>query len=61
MTDPKCPTCKGIGWVCEAHPDKPWDRLQGCVCDAGAPCACNRAQGHEEPDTAAIFRREKPH
>ena len=24
MTNPKCPICFGIGWVCENHPDKPW-------------------------------------
>lgn len=41
--NPNCPTCKGVGWVCEAHPSKPWaDTIpDGCTCSAGMPCrAC---------------------
>jgi hypothetical protein len=30
MTDPKCPICFGIGWVCENHPEKAWDEDLGC-------------------------------
>jgi hypothetical protein len=35
-----CPLCHGLQWVCEAHPDHPWD---GKCCDgAGDPCPrCN--------------------
>jgi hypothetical protein len=36
--NPNCPICRGIGWVCENHPEKPWDLELGCVCGAGAPC-----------------------
>jgi hypothetical protein len=25
--DPACPACRGTGWVCEAHPDKPGDHV----------------------------------
>jgi hypothetical protein len=32
MTNPKCPNCHGIGWVCENHPDKPWDDEIGRTC-----------------------------
>jgi len=39
-----CNRCKDVGWVCENHLDKPWDRdlPEGCECGAGAPCPdCN--------------------
>lgn len=53
-----CPTCDGLEWVCERHPDKPWagyccqpvvrdgsdpsHRCCGCG-GAGQPCAtCNQ-------------------
>lgn len=47
-----CPICQGIGWVCESHPDKPWDRdlPNGCECNAGMPCrACNPCGGPDDP------------
>lgn len=34
-----CPICKGTGWVCEEHPDKPWEH-DGCG-GAGGRCVCN--------------------
>ncbi len=38
----RCANCEGIGWVCENHPDRPWEGLsapgEGCDCGAGAPC-----------------------
>jgi hypothetical protein len=39
---PCCPLCRGSaepGWLCEDHPDKPWqhDRCGG----AGIACVCN--------------------
>jgi hypothetical protein len=38
-----CPTCKGQRWVCENHPDKPWETEDGCGCGAGMPCLeCNQ-------------------
>jgi hypothetical protein len=53
MIDPNCKVCKGEGWVCESHPDKPWNEGAGhhivtpagsdVYCHgAGAPCKCNQ-------------------
>jgi hypothetical protein len=41
-----CSNCDGSGWVCENHPDRPWEHLaapgEGCGCGAGQPCGvCN--------------------
>ena len=48
--NPACPVCNGVGWVCENHPDKPWDADLGCVCGAGVPCKCNETGGVDDPD-----------
>jgi hypothetical protein len=37
LTD--CPVCGGCLWVCEDHPDEPWEH-DGCG-GAGAACVCN--------------------
>jgi hypothetical protein len=39
----KCFLCEHTGWVCENHPDAPWDGEQACICGgAGMPCPqCN--------------------
>jgi hypothetical protein len=39
-----CPRCDGCHWVCENHPEKPWEGERACTCGgAGMPCpACNR-------------------
>jgi hypothetical protein len=39
----KCWLCEDCGWVCETHPDKPWEGEEACTCGgAGAPCPeCN--------------------
>jgi hypothetical protein len=41
-----CPRCDDIGWVCENHPDRPWEGERACQCGgAGAPCAdCNKTK-----------------
>src|SRR5262245_60100683 len=46
-----CLYCEDTGWVCEAHPDQPWDGPHACTCGAaGAPCpACNRSTRDEPP------------
>jgi hypothetical protein len=38
-----CNLCEDCGWVCEDHPDAPWDGLHACICGAaGMPCPkCN--------------------
>lgn len=45
-----CARCQGVRWVCENHPDKPWDKTLpgGCECGAGAPCPdCNTGEAPE--------------
>ena len=42
----ECPTCRGVRWVCENHPKRPWRAsndfsLVACGCGAGIPCQCN--------------------
>jgi hypothetical protein len=27
-----CPRCDGCGWVCENHPDRPWQGQHACEC-----------------------------
>jgi hypothetical protein len=47
-----CPACGDIGWVCEAHADRPWDdHPNACGCgEPGMPCpACNPAGCISEP------------
>jgi hypothetical protein len=41
----RCANCDGYGWVCENHPDVPWEGVAGygCDCGAGMPCSCNTA------------------
>lgn len=56
MTNPNCPVCFGIGFVCENHPNRAWSEELGCQCGAGEPCACNRSDdiyhGLEELDVS---------
>jgi hypothetical protein len=47
----RCRNCGGDAWVCENHPDRPWDGTSGsddaCGCGAGAPCAvCSPAMAN---------------
>jgi hypothetical protein len=40
-----CENCDGTGWVCENHPNLPWDskNAASCDCGAGMPCGvCNK-------------------
>lgn len=46
-TNVECPICGGEGWVCENHPDKPWETgtKYDCQCGgAGMPCRCTNLQ-----------------
>ncbi|WP_271604939.1 hypothetical protein [Bradyrhizobium sp. CCBAU 11434] len=55
-----CATCDGTGWVCENHPDRPWEgpRARGCG-GAGAPCpACNIPADSETPRILEGYRVE---
>jgi hypothetical protein len=46
-----CARCDGTHWVCENHPDRPWDGPKACGCGgAGEPCPdCNDAAADELP------------
>lgn len=56
---PTCSNCNGQGWVCENHPNVPWDdgdatccAAEGAKwnCGAGAPCPkCNPADADTPP------------
>ena len=36
---PNCLVCLDTGWVCEKHPDRPWDGPHACGCGgAGSLC-----------------------
>jgi hypothetical protein len=53
-----CRRCKDVGWVCESHPDRPWDETlpNGCECNAGMPCpVCNVANDNEPPHVPPGF------
>jgi len=54
MTIP-CATCRDTFWVCEDHPDKPWDGEDACGCGAaGMPCpVCNPADADHPPKPPA--------
>ncbi len=40
-----CANCNGEGWVCENHPEIPWNGgYQTCCGGAGMPCACNKVE-----------------
>ncbi len=49
----QCPYCKGCEWVCENHPNKPWNGesndVNACGCGAGMPCqSCDNADRRRE-------------
>jgi hypothetical protein len=52
---PRHCVCADTGWVCEVHPDKPWNGPNACDCGgAGMPClACNPCGGPDEPPNMA--------
>jgi hypothetical protein len=62
MGTSECEVCGGARWVCEDHPDKPWDgasdREDACHCGgAGMPCSvCNRTVGQELPEMPPGYR-----
>ena len=60
MTNPNCTICYGIGWVCENHPEKAWDKEVGCTCGAGMPCKCNAVEDGEEPDISQVIEENPP-
>jgi hypothetical protein len=46
-----CTRCDNTHWVCENHPDRPWEGPKACGCGgAGEPCPdCNKAAPDEMP------------
>jgi hypothetical protein len=50
--------CFGLGWVCENHPTRAWDEKLGCQCGAGMPCACQNANGLEQPDVSKVLETD---
>jgi hypothetical protein len=46
-----CIWCDDVGWVCENHPERPWEGPYACDCGgAGNACpACNVADECETP------------
>ncbi|TWB66650.1 hypothetical protein [Bradyrhizobium sacchari] len=67
-----CTICDDTGWVCENHPDRPWDGPRGCTCGgAGVPCpawvlqmercrACPKASVSRSTRTAGVNNGSKP-
>jgi len=53
----KCPRCYGARWVCENHPNEPWNGDHSKRCDgAGMPCpGCNEPHEGERPDMEDNF------
>jgi hypothetical protein len=61
----RCSHCKGTGFVCEFHPDKPWtpnspSSIESCGCGAGVPCPICRPQrfpmGSDEAFAEVVHR-----
>lgn len=46
-----CERCDDTYWVCESHPDRPWNGPRACGCGAaGMPCElCNPTSGPDDP------------
>jgi hypothetical protein len=57
----KCLLCEDSGWVCENHPDQPWEGPHACTCGgAGSPCpACNKPREGEPPRLPKGFKADK--
>jgi hypothetical protein len=56
-----CALCEeDCGWVCEDHPDAPWDDLHATICSAaGMPCPkCNSSDLEHPPRPPAGTRIE---
>ena len=58
---PDCAKCQDVGWVCEAHPDRPWSKTieGGCQCGARMPCPdCNPAADAAHPPQRVVAKIE---
>jgi hypothetical protein len=56
----KCSRCEDRGWVCENHPERPWEGGNACTCGGvGMPCPrCNATLENETPRLPAGFKTE---
>jgi hypothetical protein len=56
----RCALCEDTGWVCENHPDTPWDGEHACDCGgAGMPCPkCNPSDLDRPPRPPTGMRIE---
>jgi hypothetical protein len=56
----KCALCEDTGWVCENHPDRPWEGKRACTCGgAGDPCPrCHASDGDSAPRMPKDFKTE---
>jgi hypothetical protein len=50
-----CVRCDDTGWVCEAHPDRPWSGPRACEC-GGAALPCDVCNPDEPLDMSRLFR-----
>lgn len=56
-----CSVCEDCGWVCETHPDRPFQGERACTCGGGAgePCRfCNASDEDTQPRMLNDFRIE---
>src|SRR4051794_36520627 len=53
----RCLCYEDSGWVCENHPDQPWEGPHACTCGgAGAPCPrCNQSTPDDQPPLSKGF------
>jgi hypothetical protein len=54
-----CANCDGEGWVCEDHPEVPWNGGDGCCGGAGMPCKCNAIQRKQDSEHASLAQAPK--
>jgi hypothetical protein len=54
-----CARCENCRWVCENHPDRPWEGKRACQCGAGAPCPiCNTPREDSVPEMPEGFKAD---
>jgi hypothetical protein len=60
LSKPVCSHCDDTGWVCEAHPDRPWEGARACGCGgAGDPCPdCNSSDEEHPPRMPPGFKAD---
>lgn len=52
----RCTSCDDTGWICETHPNKPWNGPKACGCGAaGMPCIICNGDG-EKPNMSRVLR-----